>query len=85
MDTIKFITEDGEEIEFYVIEETRLGGMTYLLATESLEDGADAYILKDVSAQTDAEACYVEIEDDSEREAVSKIFAELLDDIDLRS
>ena len=42
MDKIKFVTETGETVEFYVEEQTRVGGRDYLLVTESLEDGASA-------------------------------------------
>ena len=55
----------------------------FLLVTESEEDEAEAYLLKDLSEDGEAEARYVFVEDDEELEAVSKIFAELLDDVDL--
>ena len=40
-------------------------------------------ILKDLSEDGETEARYVFVEDDQELEAVSKIFAELLEDVDL--
>ena len=86
---IIFTTEDGEEVTFCVIEQTRLGGVDYLLvstisdeADENDEDG-EALILKDISKDTDEEAIFDIVEDDSELELVAKIFKELLDDIDL--
>ena len=66
-----------------MVEETRIAGVSYLLVTESEEDEAEAYLLKDLSEVGEAEARYVFVEDDEELEAVSKIFAELLDDVDL--
>ena len=66
-----------------MVEETRIAGVSYLLVTESEEDEAEAYLLKDLSEDGEAEARYVFVEDDEELEAVSKVFAELLDDVDL--
>ena len=31
-------TEDGERVDFYVLEETRINGTNYLLVTDSEED-----------------------------------------------
>ena len=47
------------------------------------DEEAEAYILKDVSDSADPEAAYEFVEDDEELEGVSKIFAELLEDIDI--
>jgi uncharacterized protein YrzB (UPF0473 family) len=74
---------EDETVGFFVVEETRIGGVSYLLVTETEEDEADAYILKDLSQDGEAEAKYVFVEDDNELEAVSKIFAELLEDVDI--
>ena len=86
MEKIQFVTEDNENVEFYVIEETKINGMNYLLVTDSEEDSdeeAAAYILKDLSSDDDEEAVYEFVEDDDEIEYVSKIFSEILDDIDI--
>ena len=83
MDSIKFLTESGETVEFYVEEQTRINGVDYILVTDSEEDEADAYILKDLSADTDPEAEYVMVEDEVELEAVSKVFAQMMDDVDI--
>ncbi len=78
---IIFTDEDGVEVEFAVIEETKINGKNYLLVAED-ENGDDeetvAYILKDVSGEQDADAIYEMVEDDNELESLSKIFAELL-------
>ena len=50
MEKIKFQLEDGTEVEFYVEEQTKIGGTAYLLVSDSLDDEATAYIFKDVSA-----------------------------------
>lgn len=82
---ISFIMDDTDEkVEFYVVEETRINNINYLLVTENdSEEEADAYILKDTSKAEDAEAVYEIVEDDDELEYVSRIFAEILDDIDI--
>ena len=83
MEKINFVTDDNEEEEFYIIEETRVNGYNYILVTDSQDEEAEAYILKDVSDSADPEAAYEFVEDDEELEGVSKIFAELLEDIDI--
>lgn len=83
MEKINFVTDDNEEVEFYIIEETRVNGYNYILVTDSQDEEAEAYILKDVSDSADPEAAYEFVEDDEELEGVSKIFAELLEDIDI--
>ena len=80
MDKIKFVTETGETVEFYVEEQTRVGGRDYLLVTDSLEDEASAYILRDMSSDGDQEAEYVMVEDEVEFEAVSGVFSQMLED-----
>ena len=81
---IYFTEEDGSRTGFYVLEETKINGKNYLLVTDSEDDEeAEAYILKDVSDSADPEAAYEFVEDDEELEGVSKIFAELLEDIDI--
>lgn len=80
-----FISEDDEEVEFLVLEQTKLNGCTYLLVTDAEVDDEEgnAYILKDVSNENDEAAVYNVVDDDTELELISKIFEELLDDIDL--
>ncbi|MCD7832809.1 MAG: DUF1292 domain-containing protein [Lachnospiraceae bacterium] len=78
--------EDGEAIWFYVLEETRINGVSYLLVTESEdeEEDAEVYILKDTSEDGEADAAYEFVEDENELEVLSKIFAELLEDVDIQ-
>lgn len=85
MEKIIFTLEDGEKVEFYVLEQTVLGGISYILVTESEEEEAEAeaLILKDMSAQGEEEALYEIVEDGSELEAVSKIFQEMLEDVEI--
>lgn len=84
MDRITFTLEDtGEEAEFFVLEETRLNGVDYILVTDSEEEDAEALILKDLSPDGDAEALYEIVEDDRELRSVMGIFEELLADADV--
>ena len=84
MEKIKFIPDGEEEAaECFVLEQTRLQGVNYLLVTESAEEteDADAYILKDLSADEDTEAIYEFVDDDEELRTVSEIFEKLMDGV----
>ena len=81
MDKLVFNTDDGV-CEFYVIDETRISNVNYILVSDSLDDEADAMILKDVSKESDTEAVYVPVEDEVELDAIAAVFAENLGDID---
>ena len=83
MEKIRFQSEDGTVTEFYIEEQTRIGGTAYLLVSDSTEDEASAYILKDMSEDTSLEACYEMVEDEDELQAVFKVFEQMLEDVDL--
>lgn len=78
-------TEDGELVDFFVLEETRINGMNYLLVTDEEDEDADGacYILKDTSRAEEAEAVYQFVEDDDELNDLFQIFTQLLDDADV--
>ena len=82
---IVFIDDDGNEVEMFVIEETRINNVNYLLVTEDEgdEEEAEAYILKDISKEEDEEAVYEMVVEDSEIDYIGKVFSELLEDIDI--
>lgn len=82
MEKISFNTDDGV-CEFYVLDETRISNCNYLLVADSLEDEAEALILKDISKESDAEAVYVPVDDSVEQKAVAAVFEESLGDIDI--
>ena len=84
MEKIKFTFEDtNEEVEFFVLEQTRISGQNYILVTDSEEDEAECLILKDTSEAEDAESLYEIVEDETELCAVLKVFEELLEDVDI--
>ena len=78
-------TEDGEFVDFYVLEETRINGMNYLMVTDSEDDEEDGecYILKDVSKAEDSDAVYEFVENDDELDYLYRIFTELMEDMDV--
>ncbi len=81
---LTFTTEDGEEIEFAILEETRINGVNYILVTDDVEnEEAEAYILKDVSNDEEEDAVYEMVSDESEVAYIGKVFSELLEDIEL--
>ena len=67
---ITLMTDDNEPVDFYVVEETKINGMNYLLVTDAKEGDGECYILKD-------------LENDAEIDYLFKIFTELLDDADV--
>lgn len=83
MEKITFEPEEGTPVEFYVLEQTKLGGIQYILVTEQEEGDGDALILKDISAPEENEAVYEIVEDETELDAVAAIFENILEDIEL--
>lgn len=75
--------EDGEQVEFYILEQTKVNGTAYLLVADSDEDDAECLILKDTSAPEDKDSIYEIVEDEVELQAVLKVFEELLEDVDI--
>ena len=82
---ILFTGDDGEKIEFFVIEEANLNGTSYLLVSESEDDDESvAYIMKQVVREGDKETIYEFVEDEKEIDAVAGLLEELLDgEVDL--
>ncbi|MBO4618206.1 Protein of unknown function [Lachnospiraceae bacterium YSD2013] len=83
MEKISFAGNNGDAIEFYVIEKTTLGGVDYMLVTESETEDGDAYVLKDLSKSGDSEGVYEIVDDEDELQAVGQVFGALLEDIDI--
>lgn len=84
MEKIKFILDTQEQVEFYVLEQTKLGGKQYILVTDVSEGDGDALILRETpSSGQNSESIYEVVEDDTELSAVAAVFENLLDDTDL--
>lgn len=86
--TVPFTTEDGEIVDMYVLEETTLQGIHYILVTEELDDDHDeaiVMIMKEEKQQEENEvSVYDVVENEEELQVVAKLFAELMDDIDFQ-
>lgn len=82
MDKIEFCTQDGETVFFYVVEQTRIGGISYLLVSDTQDGDGQALILKDLSQDEDEESLYEIVDDDKELDAVGGVFANMLEDVD---
>lgn len=83
VEKIIFEPEGEAPVQFYVLEETKIGGVQYILVTDEEEGDGEALILKDISAPEAAEAVYEIVEDETELGAVAAVFENMLDDIEL--
>lgn len=83
MDKIAFRTDGEEPVEFFILEQTRIGGIDYILVTDTEEDDGEALILRDVSQPGETEAVYEIVTEDEELNAVAAVFESMLEDIDL--
>ena len=84
MEKITFASADSQENEeFFVLEQTKLNGVSYILVTDSEEDDAECLILKDVRDEESGESVYEIVENEKELQAVSKVFEELLEDVSI--
>ncbi len=73
---------DGEDpVDFFVLEQTRIGGVSYVLVTDFEEGDGEALILKDVSKDGEEESVFVIVSDDEELAAVAGVFENMLDDV----
>lgn len=83
MEKIAFtLKESGETQEFFVLADTRINGKNYILVTDSEEGDAEAFILKDLSSDEDAESLYEMVSEEEELSAVAKVFEEVLEDVE---
>lgn len=84
MEKVSFTFSDGSGAdEFFVLEETKINGSAYILVADSEDDDAECLILKEVGDSKQTEKVYEIVEDDTELMAVSKVFEELLDDVEI--
>lgn len=84
MEKIKFMLDDGDgSVDFFVLEETKINGVSYILVTDSEDEDGECMILKDTSLPEEKESVYQVVEDDVELTAVSKVFGELLEDVEI--
>ncbi len=84
MEKITFTSDEiHKKEEFYVLEQTRINGISYILVADSDEDDAECLILKDTSDEKEEESIYDVVEDEGELAAIAKVFEELLEDVEI--
>lgn len=81
LEKITFQPEGEEPVDFFVLEQTRIGGFNYILVTDREEGDGEALILKDLSADGEEESLFAILSDDDELAAVAGVFENMLDDI----
>lgn len=72
-----FANDLGEEEVFYVQAATVLGGVNYILVTETEDLAGDAYIMKQ-SEETEEEITFDMVDDEDELDALADVFEELI-------
>ncbi len=81
MEKIAFMIDGKEKVEFYVLEQTRIGGTNYILVTDMEDGDGDALILKDLSKPEDKDGVYEIVSDEEEMDAVAAVFETLMEDV----
>ena len=81
LEKITFNPEGDEPVDFYVLEQTRIGGFSYILVTDFEEGDGEALILKDVSRDGEEESVFTIVSDEQELAAVAGVFESMLEDV----
>ncbi len=81
MEKILFSPDEENPVEFFILEQTTVSGVNYILVTDKEEGDSEALILKDVSKNEDEQAVYEIVSDDTELKALADIFESLVDGI----
>ena len=58
LEKITFRPDNDESVDFYVLEQTRIGGYNYILVTDVEEGDGEALILKDLSQDGEEDSVY---------------------------
>lgn len=82
LEKITFHTDGEEDVDFFVLEQTRIGGYNYILVTDYEEGDGEALILKDLSGDGEEESLFTIVSDEQELTAVSGVFADMLEDVE---
>ena len=69
-------------MEFFVLEQSWIGGIDFILVTDEEEGDGEALILKDMSRDGEPEGLYTIVSDDQELEAVAGVFENMLEDVE---
>lgn len=82
LEKITFNADGEDPVDFYVLEQTRIGGYNYILVTDFEEGDGEALILKDLSEDGETESRFVIVSDEQELNAVAGVFEDMLDDVE---
>ena len=85
LEKIMFHPEGEEPVEFYVLEQTRIGGVDYILVTDVEEGDGEALIMKDISGDGEEEGLFTIVSDDEELAAVAGMFENMLEDVEFEN
>ena len=83
LEKITFCPKEDEPVDFYVLEQTKIAGVNYILVTDCEDGDGEALILKDLSKPEDTESIYAILDEEDELEALAGIFEDLLEDVEL--
>ena len=81
MEKISLKADDNTIVDFYILDQQKLFGITYLLVADSEEGDGEALILKDTAGPLDPESVYEVVEDEREIGAVLVLFKDTLDEL----
>ncbi len=81
LEKITFNPHGEEPVDFFVLEQTRIGGFNYILVTDFEEGDGEALILKDISKDGEEESVFTIVSDDEELAAVAGVFENMLEDV----
>lgn len=82
LEKITFSPDGDAPVDFYVLEQTRIGGVNYILVTDFEEGDGEALILKDISKDGEEDSIFTIVSEDEELSAVAGVFENMLDDIE---
>ena len=82
LEKITFNPGGEDPVDFFVLEQTRIGGYNYILVTDFEEGDGEALILKDLSKDGEEESVFTIVSDDEELAAVASVFENMLEDIE---
>lgn len=83
MEKLTFQDENGDAAEFYILEQTRVNGVNYLLVADSEDEDGECLILRDTAGEEERDSLYEIVEDEQELDALLSVFEQLLDDVDI--
>ena len=82
LEKITFQPEGENPVDFYVLEQTRIGGINYILVTDFEEGDGEALIkVPALPHQQPEESVFAIVSDDDELSAVAGVFESMLDDV----